>query len=99
MVDDYLADYHEHGYAIVRGVFGRRDIDELAAASDRIYAQGMAHPRSFRHGNSFFQISEDAGLGHIMRMMQWPSYFDSVLNGFRLDRRILEIDRRATDWQ
>ena len=88
---DHLARFRECGYAVIRGVFDAREVAELAAAFDRIYAQGIAHPRSYRHGNSFFQISEDSGRGRIMRMMQWPSYFDPVLDRIRRDRRMAEI--------
>ena len=79
------------GYAIVKRVFGSADLTELAAAFDRIWRDGLRHPRSFRHGNVFFRIAEDQHLGRILRYMQWPSYFDPVLDRFRKDRRILTI--------
>lgn len=88
---DHVRQFGEYGYAVVRGVFDAGEVAELSAAFDRIYAAGMRHPRSFRHGNVLYQISEDPALGRIMRMMQWPSYIDPVLDRFRLDRRMLEI--------
>lgn len=88
---DHVRQFREYGYAVVRGVFDAAEVAELAAAFDRIYAAGMGHPRSFRHGNTFYQISEDPALGRIMRMMQWPSYVDPVLERYRRDPRMLEI--------
>ncbi len=89
----YLGNYERFGYAIVRGVFNADEVAELGAAFDRIYTQGLQHPKSFRHGNSLFRLSNDPKLGRIVRFMQWPSYFDPVLDRFRRDMRMLAIIR------
>ncbi len=91
MSTDYLEHYREFGYAVVPGVFAPREVEELAAAFDRVHAQAMTHPRSFRHQNVLFDIAHDRDLGRIVRMVQWPSYFEPVLDKFRLDRRMFEI--------
>ena len=91
MGGDYLEHYEEHGYAVVKGVFSGDEIAELAEAFDGIYAQGMSHHATFRHQNVLFRVSEDDNLGRIMRIMQWPSYIDSVLDRYRLDRRMCDI--------
>ncbi len=93
MAGDYLADFHEHGFAVVRGVFAADEIGTMAQAFDRIYGDGLAHGASWRHGNVFFQIAEDDKLGRIVRLVQWPSYFDPVLDRFRRDARMLAIVR------
>jgi len=90
---DHVADYRASGYAVVKGVFSSRDIRELGDAFDRIRDLGREHPKSFRHGNVFFRVAEDANLGRVLRYMQWPAYIDPVLNRFRLDRRLFEIVR------
>jgi len=90
---DYVADYRVLGYAVVKGVFDDREISELGDAFDRIRAHGLGHPKSFRHGNVFFRVKEDANLGRILRYMQWPAYIDPVLDRYRLDRRLFEIIR------
>lgn len=91
MAEDYLEHYHEHGYAVVRGVFSPDDLSELAAAFDRVYAQGLEHARSYRHQNIFYRVDRDDALGRIVRFVQWPAYFDAVLNQFRTDSRMLDI--------
>jgi len=91
MKRDYLWHYREFGYAIVRNVFSKDEIQELAGAFDRIYAQGEAYRTSFRHQNVFFKLATDENLGKIVRMVQWPSYFDDVMARFRSDPRMLEI--------
>jgi ectoine hydroxylase-related dioxygenase (phytanoyl-CoA dioxygenase family) len=90
-VPPHVYSYHEQGFAVVRGVFTPEEVAELASAFDRIWAQGMRHPRSFRHGNVFFRVADDAAIGRILRYMQWPAYIDPVLDRFRTDLRMLDI--------
>jgi ectoine hydroxylase-related dioxygenase (phytanoyl-CoA dioxygenase family) len=87
----YLDHYREFGYAVVRAVFQPDEVRELALAFDRIYEEGLSHRTSFRHGNVLFQIAGDAALGRIVRMVQWPAYFESVLARYRTDPRLLAI--------
>lgn len=88
---DHVADYLRDGYAIVRGLFNHDEIDEIAAAADQIYAEGVAHGRSFRHCNLFYNVAAGASGEPLVRMAQWPSYHQSVLNRVRLDRRIARL--------
>lgn len=91
MHNDHLEPYDEQGYAVVKGVFRPDEVRELAAAFERVYAEGLRHPASFRHQNVLFRIGQDPALGRIVRLVQWPAYFDEVLARYRIDRRILEI--------
>lgn len=88
---DYLEHYREHGYAIVKGVLDRREVEELSLAFDRLYAQGLSYGASFRHQNVLFRLGEDPDLGRIVRMVQWPAYIDPVLARYRTDPRLLAI--------
>ncbi|MGF1639589.1 MAG: phytanoyl-CoA dioxygenase family protein [Rhodospirillales bacterium] len=92
-LDAALRDFHSRGFAVVKGVFAADEVARVAAAFDRLYAQGLRHRRSYRHGNLFFRIAEDARLGRIVRYLQWPSYVDPVLDAIRLDPRMLAIVR------
>jgi ectoine hydroxylase-related dioxygenase (phytanoyl-CoA dioxygenase family) len=87
----YLDDYRQSGYAVVKGVFRPDEVRELADAFDRVYRQGLTHRASFRHQNVLFRVAEDVERGRIVRMVQWPSYFEPVLARYRTDRRILAI--------
>lgn len=91
MEQDYIAFYRENGYAVVRGLFRPDEVAALARAFDRVHAEGMLHGRSFRVQNVFFSIAHDAALGPIVRMVQWPSYFNRVLERVRRDPRILGV--------
>jgi ectoine hydroxylase-related dioxygenase (phytanoyl-CoA dioxygenase family) len=88
---DYLDEYRERGFAVVRGVFGPREIEELKGAFDRMHAEALSHPKSWRNRNTLFRTSRDAKLGRIVRLVQWPSYFDEALQRYRTDRRVGDI--------
>ncbi|HZS84581.1 MAG TPA: phytanoyl-CoA dioxygenase family protein [Stellaceae bacterium] len=86
-----LAAYEENGYAVLRGLFTAAEVTELAAAFDRHWARGMALGASFRHGNLHYRLGEDARLGKIPRMVQWPSYEDATLARYRTDPRLFAL--------
>lgn len=86
-----IAHYWREGYAIVRGFFGPDEIAEIATAVDQLHAEGVAHGRSFRHGNLFYNVAAGAEGEPLVRMAQWPSYHQPVLNRVRLDRRIAAL--------
>jgi len=87
-----LAHYWREGYAIVRGFFSTSEIDEIAAATDQLNAEGVAHGRCFRHGNLFYNVARERdGNEALVRMVQWPSYHQPVMNAVRLDDRFAEL--------
>ena len=86
------AHYWRDGYAIVRGFFDADEIAEIAAATDGLEAEGVAHGRCFRHGNLFYNVTRaEEGGEPLVRMVQWPSYHQPVLNAVRLDTRFAEL--------
>ena len=85
-----LAHYWREGYAIVRGFFSPDEVREIAAAADQLYAEGLTHGRSFRHGNLFYNVARAKGEAFV-RMVQWPSYHQPLLNRVRLDGRFAEL--------
>ena len=91
-VDPSLAHYWREGFAIVRGFFDRHEIAQIGAAMDQLYAEGVAHGRCFRHGNLFYNVARDGDATEpLVRMVQWPSYHQPVLNRVRLDLRFARL--------
>ena len=87
-----LTQYWRDGYAIVRGFFDRTELAEISAALDQLYAEGVQHGRCFRHGNLFYNVArESEGSEPLVRMVQWPSYHQQVLNAVRLDARFADL--------
>ena len=87
----FIEHYREHGYAVVKGVFAAAEVARLATAFGRLHARGLAHGRSFRHQNLLFRLADDADLGRVVRMVQWPSYIEPLLARYRIDPRLLQI--------
>jgi hypothetical protein len=87
-----LGHYWLEGYAVIRGFFETSELKEISDALDQLYAEGVAHGRCFRHGNLFYNVArEQEGSEALVRMVQWPSYHQQVLNGVRLDTRFAEL--------
>ncbi|HWH22984.1 MAG TPA: phytanoyl-CoA dioxygenase family protein [Allosphingosinicella sp.] len=88
---DYASEYRRQGFTVVRGLFSRSEIAAIGAAAEQVYEEGVAHGRSFRHGNLFYNVAPGAdGRPHV-RMAQWIAYHQAVLNGVRIDRRIAAL--------
>lgn len=85
--------YARDGYAVIRGLFSASEVAGVAAAFDRLQATGLALGRSFRHGNLLFRLGDDPHLGRILRMVQWPSWRDALLDRVRLDLRFAAVLR------
>lgn len=87
-----LAHYWRDGYAIVRGFFSAAEVREISGVLDQLQAEGAAHGRCFRHGNLFYNVvpARDGGQP-VVRMVQWPSYHQPLLNAVRLDSRFAEL--------
>jgi len=83
--------YWRNGFTVVRGFFDAPEIAELAAATDQLHAEGVRHGRSFRHGNLFYNVARPQNGDPLVRMVQWPSYHQPVLNRVRLDSRFAEL--------
>jgi ectoine hydroxylase-related dioxygenase (phytanoyl-CoA dioxygenase family) len=89
VLDEHVAAFLSDGYAIVRNFFSEDEIAAIAAATDQLYDEGRVHGRSFRHGNLFYNV---AGTDDpVVRMVQWPSYHQKLLDRVRLDRRFAEL--------
>ena len=87
----YVADYLRDGYAIVRNLFSSDEIAAIGAAIDQIHAEGVAYGRSFRHGNLFYKVAPQEDGPPEVRMVQWMSWHQPVLNAVRLDRRLARV--------
>jgi ectoine hydroxylase-related dioxygenase (phytanoyl-CoA dioxygenase family) len=84
------AEWRRDGYAIVRGFFTAEEVAAIGADIDRVQEEGIAHGRSFRHGNLLYKIAQGAD-GPIVQMVQWPAYHRPVLDAVRLDPRFAAL--------
>jgi ectoine hydroxylase-related dioxygenase (phytanoyl-CoA dioxygenase family) len=88
---DIVSAYRRDGYAIARGLFRPGEIARISTAIDQIHAEGIRHGRSFRHGNLFYNVARLDDGESVVRLVQWPSYHQPLLNAVRLDPRMAEL--------
>lgn len=87
-----LAHYWREGYAIVHGFFDPQEIADISTALDQLHDEGIRHGRCFRHGNLFYNVAREHDGGEaLVRMVQWPSYHQPLLNAVRLDTRFSDL--------
>ncbi|MDY0882978.1 phytanoyl-CoA dioxygenase family protein [Dongia soli] len=91
MMSDYIQHYRDEGYAIIRNVFSRQEIADMAAAAEEVYQEGLRLKQSWRHKNLYFEVIDDKAGGTIVRQVQWVSWCSPRLEAVRRDKRILEI--------
>lgn len=90
-INEAIERYREEGYAIVRGFFSTSEVRDMAAAFGHHWSVGMEHRASWRHGNLFYRLGQDANLGKVVKMVQWPAYADAALEKIRRDPRWLPL--------
>ncbi len=81
----------EHGYAIVRGVFDAAEVAEIQRETAAIYAEGMTHPSSWRHGNKMFEVSHDPAAGHVVLQAHWFALTNPVMEAYRRHPKLLPL--------
>lgn len=98
MYEQLVSNYHEHGFAVARGIFSPSDLKDLAYAFDQEWHIAIAHGRSFRHGNLYYRVSQASSPENgvntakpIVRLAQWPSYHNQVLEAARRDLRLFTL--------
>lgn len=87
----YVSAYRREGYAIIKGFFSAEEVARISAAADQIHAEGVQHGRTFRHGNLFYNVASGDDGQRVVRMIQWPSHHQPVLNAVRLDPRFAKL--------
>lgn len=82
-----LADaYNRDGYAIVRGLFSSSEVEAMSLAIDSVHEEALSLGRSFRYGNLHYRLDGDE-----VRMVQWPSYHNILLDRVRTNPRIAQL--------
>lgn len=91
MCETIAETYARDGYVVVRRVFSPAEIAELAAATDQLWDEGVRLGADWRHGNLFYKVAHGQDGAPKVRMAQWPSYHQRVLNAVRLDPRYVQL--------
>ena len=84
--------FHDAGFAILRGFLDDREIAPLQAETQRLYQEGLKHHATYRHGNLCFEILPEAHFGQrYVIQAYWFSWISPYFEAFRRDPRFLTL--------
>ena len=80
------------GYAIVRGFFGREDMQLIERESERLYEEGLRHHATYRDRNLLFEVLDDPhARRRVVLQAHWTPWISPPLERLRRDVRYLEV--------
>lgn len=86
--------YREEGYALIKGFIDGEVLQDLKTETARMYAEGLKHHATWRHGNLAFEILPEADFGQrYVIQAYWMSWISPFFESFRRSepyRQILE---------
>jgi hypothetical protein len=82
------AEWVEHlageGYAIVRGFLSPAETAEIAAETDKMYAEGLKHHATYRHKNLLFEILDDPkAKRRVVLQAHWTAWISLLMERMR----------------
>lgn len=93
-VDTALAQFRADGYAIIRGFFDPQEATELKAKSDELYAIGIEHPVTYRHGNLAYEILPEKHFGkRYLIQAYWFAWAAKFYDELRSRHQYLDVLR------
>jgi ectoine hydroxylase-related dioxygenase (phytanoyl-CoA dioxygenase family) len=83
-MQDIVEQLKTQGYAIVRGFLTSAETAEIAAETDRMYAEGLRHHATYRDKNLLFEILNDPKAGRrVVLQAHWTAWISPLLERMR----------------
>lgn len=84
--------FHEDGYAIVRGVFPAGEMAAIRGEVEALEGEALRHHASYRDHNLYFEIARDPQLDRrVVLQAHWFSWINARLEQLRRDPRLLPL--------
>lgn len=84
--------FHELGYAIIPGFIGPEEVERLQAETRRVYAEGLTHHATYRHGNLAFEILPESDFDQrYMIQVYWMAWMSPYFEAFRRHENYLAV--------
>jgi len=91
-IADAVEQYRAEGYAIVRGFLEPDEVAELRRETAGVYAEGIRHHATWRHGNLAYEILPERHFGErYLIQAYWMSWARPYFDRFRSHRRYLQL--------
>ena len=92
VIDDAIAHYHQHGYAVIRGFLDTDEVAELQRHTGDLYQAGLEHPVTYRHGNLAFEILPEEHFGErYVIQSYWAAWADRYYDTLRSHPNFLAV--------
>lgn len=92
MGNAHVGELRERGYAVIRGFLKPDEVARLREASEAVYAEGLKHHTTFRHGNLLFEVIEDPDAGcRTVLQAHWFSWINAVLEAERRSPAMFDV--------
>ncbi len=83
---------YSEGYAIVRGFLPPAEMEQIGHEVDRVYQEGLKHPKTYRDKNLLFDIVDDPkAKRRIVIQVHWMAWINPYLERMRRDPRYLAV--------
>jgi ectoine hydroxylase-related dioxygenase (phytanoyl-CoA dioxygenase family) len=80
------------GYAIVRGFMSPAETAEIAAETDKMYAEGLKHHATYRHKNLLFEILDDPkAKRRVVLQAHWTAWISPVMERMRRSSQFHDV--------
>lgn len=91
-VREALDQYHEQGYAVIRGFLPPDDVAALRERTAALARAGLEHPVTYRHGNLVYEILPERHFGQrYLIQAYWFAWADPWFDRFRSHPAYLEV--------
>lgn len=91
-IRDALEQYQRDGYAIIRGFLPPEDVGELQRRTADLYATGLQHPVTYRHGNLAFEILPERHFGRrYLIQAYWFAWVEAYFDRLRSHPAYFEV--------
>ena len=89
---DVVEQVYSEGYAIIRGFLPPEEMARMGREVDRIYAEGLKHPKSYRDKNLLFEILDDPqARRRVVLQVHWMAWINPYLERMRRDPRYFAV--------
>ncbi len=83
-MQDIVDQVQSEGFAIIRGFLAPEEIAEIAAETDRMYAEGLRHHATYRDKNLLFEILNDPkAQRRVVLQAHWTAWISPLMERMR----------------
>jgi ectoine hydroxylase-related dioxygenase (phytanoyl-CoA dioxygenase family) len=92
MNTQHVPELRERGYAIIRGFLDKDEVAEVRREVDKVYAEGLKHPKTYRDRNLLLDVLDDPQAGQrVVLQAHWFAWINRKLEEMRRSQKFFEV--------